>query len=92
MQLESHRQQQYDHQQQLAPPPAVQWYPAGAAVQGHHHSAGAYIVVGADGMQMQMQAQPVSSGDASLWASHEPQQPAGLPNIIRKVSNDTTIE
>lgn len=72
----------YAQQQQSA----VQWYTADADMHAQRPSAGSYIVVGADGIQRQEHTLS-TSGEQGLQTEH-----SALPNVIRKISNDTTVE
>ena len=76
-----HEQQQQHQQQQQQPP--VQWYIADADTYEQQLPADSYVVVGADGIQRQAHTLSSSEGQAEQHA---------LPNVIRKISNDTTIE
>lgn len=69
-------------------PSAVQWYTADADVHSQHTPTGSYVVIGADGIQMQ--ARTVSSSGS--WGVQHQAEQISLPNVIRKISNETITE
>ena len=77
-----------DEAYQQQQPPAVQWYTADADVHNQHPPTGSYVVIGADGIQMQ--ARTVSS--SGIWAVQHQAEQVALPNVIRKISNETITE
>lgn len=74
--------------QQLQQQGAVQWYTADADIHEQQASAGSYVVIGADGIQRHVH----TANAAETWAEHSQAQQTPLPNIIRKISNETATE